>query len=99
MTVPTHIRALEEQDFQFIKEIYEQGIKTRNATFETQSPEWDEWNKKFLPKPRFVAEINKKVAGWAVLSAISSRPVYSGVVKLVFMFMKIIEERESVKTY
>lgn len=73
------ISELMPEDFEWVRSIYQQGIKTKNATFETHAPDWEEWNKKFLLKPRLVAEINKKISGWAALSAISIRPVYSGV--------------------
>lgn len=73
------IRVFEASDYNAVKEIYQQGIDTKNATFETLAPEWEEWDKKFLAEPRFVAEVNGQVVGWAVLSAISSRCVYAGV--------------------
>lgn len=73
------IREFTQGDFEVVKEIYQQGIDTQNATFETEAPEWEEWNKKFLNKPRFVAELNRKIVGWATLSATSARAVYSGV--------------------
>jgi phosphinothricin acetyltransferase len=79
MSPKLDIRALEQQDFIQVKSIYQQGIETKNATFETQAPEWEDWNSKFLLKPRFVAEVEQIIIGWAALSAISTRPVYSGV--------------------
>lgn len=74
-----NIREFSEPDFSAVKEIYQQGIDTKNATFENLAPDWADWDKKFLARARFVAEIDGKVAGWAALSATSARPVYSGV--------------------
>src|SRR5690606_27204274 len=80
MTQSTYkVRIFEAADYAQVKEIYQQGIDTKNATFETLAPEWEEWDKKFLAEPRFVAEMNGQVVGWAVLSAVSSRCVYAGV--------------------
>lgn len=80
MTESTYkIRVFDAPDYDAVKEIYQQGINTKNATFETVAPEWTEWDKKFLPGPRFVAELNGQVVGWAVLSVVSSRCVYAGV--------------------
>ncbi len=73
------IRDFTPVDFEAVREIYQQGIDTKNATFETCAPNWPEWDTKFLQRPRFVAEVHGKVVGWATLSAVSSRPVYSGV--------------------
>ena len=37
-----YIRKFEQNDFDSVKEMYQQGIDTGNATFETQAKEWDE---------------------------------------------------------
>lgn len=65
--------------WQQVKEIYEQGIKTGNATFETSAPEWDTWDKAHLKTCRLVAVENNKLIGWAALVSVSSRCVYAGV--------------------
>ena len=62
-----------------VKDIYEQGIITGNATFETKSPEWEDWDKAHLKTCRLVAVENNKVIGWAALVPVSSRCVYAGV--------------------
>lgn len=73
------IRVFGASDYNAVKEIYQQGIDTKNATFETLAPVWAEWDKKYLAEPRFVAEMNGHIVGWAALSAVSSRCVYAGV--------------------
>ena len=76
-----------------VGEIYGEGIATGNANFETEVPEWDEWDSSHLKHCRLVAlELfdedigeslitsgNFSVLGWAALSRVSSRRVYRGV--------------------
>ncbi len=59
--------------------IYEEGIASGNATFQTKAPEWDQWDNAHVPNIRLVAIENEKIIGWAAISPVSSRPVYSGV--------------------
>lgn len=73
------IRPLIQGDYPFIQEIYELGIKSGNASFEIAAPDWDSWNKKFLPHIRFVGEEDSNIQGWAALSLVSTRKVYAGV--------------------
>jgi len=72
-----HIRNFERSDFDVVKDIYQQGIDTGNATFQTQAKEWDEWNNSTLQVCRLVAVENGRVVGWAALYPVSSRCVYS----------------------
>ena len=66
-----------------VRAIYEEGIATGNATFETQAPEWDAWDRAHLPHSRLVAvDEAGMVLGWAALSPVSSRCVYGGVAEL-----------------
>ena len=66
-----------------VRAIYEQGIATGNATFETQAPEWDAWDRAHLAHSRLVAvDVADTVLGWAALSPVSSRCVYGGVAEL-----------------
>ncbi len=65
-----------------VREIYEEGIATRNATFETTVPEWPEWDTQHLRTCRLVALRGGKIVGWAALSAVSSRQVYRGVAEV-----------------
>jgi phosphinothricin acetyltransferase len=66
-------------DWKEVREIYLEGIATRNATIETDAPDWDEWNANHRPDCRLVARSDDKVLGWAVLSPVSQRIAYSGV--------------------
>lgn len=76
------IRKMFPEDWLAVKEIYESGIATGNATFETQAPDWDDWDKAHLTFGRMVAEIHHKIIAWAALSPVSDRCVYSGVAEI-----------------
>ena len=65
-----------------VLEIYKLGIETKNATFNTSVPTWDEWDKGHLQHSRFYVEIDKRIAGWIALSPVSSRCNYSGVAEV-----------------
>lgn len=76
------IRNLLPSDWNNVKSIYEQGISSGNATFQTSAPSWDEWNNSHLNNCRIVAEEDRKVIGWAALTPVSSRCVYAGVAEV-----------------
>jgi L-amino acid N-acyltransferase YncA len=76
------IRFMLQNDGERVLEIYRMGLDTRNATFETKVPTWQEWNSKHLLHSRFVADEDGVVTGWAALSPFSSRDVYQGVAEL-----------------
>jgi L-amino acid N-acyltransferase YncA len=76
------IRALTEADWTAVAAIYEEGIRTRMATFETAAPAWSDWDAGHLAAPRLVAEEDGEVLGWAALSPASSRPCYAGVAEV-----------------
>jgi L-amino acid N-acyltransferase YncA len=62
-----------------VKAIYEQGIAGGDATFESEAPSWDEWNRSHLEGHRVVALEDGEVVGWAALAPVSERCVYGGV--------------------
>ena len=62
--------------------IYQQGIDTGDATFETSAPGWAAFDAGKLPEHRLVAlDESGRLLGWAAVSAVSSRCVYGGVVE------------------
>ncbi len=71
-----------EEDWDAVRAIYEEGIATKNATFETAAPAWEQWDAAHLKDCRFVARANGVVVGWAALSPVSSRCVYGGVAEV-----------------
>jgi L-amino acid N-acyltransferase YncA len=73
---------LEEKHWPKVSQIHKDGIKTGNATFETHVSSWEDWDKAHLRACRFVALSENNVAGWAVLSPVSGRCIYSGVAEV-----------------
>ena len=73
------IETMLPQHWQPVKKIYEEGIATGNATFQTTAPEWEEWDAAHVKNSRLVAVENNEVLGWAALTAVSGRCVYAGV--------------------
>ncbi len=69
-------------DAEIVLGIYRQGIATGDATFETEVPAWEEWDRTHLVHSRIVAEMDSRVVGWAALSPVSDRCVYGGVAEV-----------------
>ena len=76
------IEGMKTEDWDVVRAIYREGIATGNATFETDVPEWEDWNKGHLSDCRFVARKGGQVIGWAALSPVSGRCVYAGVAEV-----------------
>ena len=72
------IRSLVESDWPTVAAIFEEGIATGDATFETEPPSWDAWDAAHSDI-RLVAESDDGVVGWAALSGYSDRCCYRGV--------------------
>ena len=73
------IRDLQPADWPEVARIYEEGMLTGNATFETSVPSWETWDAGHLAEHRLAATLDEEVVGWAALSAVSDRCCYSGV--------------------
>jgi phosphinothricin acetyltransferase len=73
---------MEPSDWPAVRRIYEEGIATGRATFETQAPEWEGWDASHRRECRFVARRGRRVVGWIALSAVSRRHVYRGVAEV-----------------
>jgi phosphinothricin acetyltransferase len=65
-----------------VERIYLEGIATGNATFETESPGWENWDAKHHQHSRLVAFDGERLLGWAALSPVSARRVYAGVAEV-----------------
>lgn len=76
------IRELDTNDWDNIKEIYQQGLDLNLATFQTECPSYEEWDNGHLVDCRFGAICENKLVGFAVLSPTSKREVYKGVVEV-----------------
>ena len=81
LEVVPRIRAMTPDDWPAVEAIYVEGIATRNATFETAPPTWEEFDAGRLPDHRLVATEGDEVVGWAALSPTSTRLCYAGVVE------------------
>ncbi len=77
-----NIRPLLSTDWPQVEAIYEEGLATRMATFETSSPGWEKWDRSHLTTCRLVAYEDEKILGWAALSPVSDRCVYGGVAEV-----------------
>lgn len=73
---------LEKKYWPAAARIYEEGIQSGNATFETKVPPWEEWDKAHLSSCRFVATSVGSVVGWAALSPVSGRCIYNGIAEV-----------------
>jgi L-amino acid N-acyltransferase YncA len=79
------IDAMRAEDWSQVAAIYREGIATRNATFETEVPSFEEWDRRHLPIGRLVVrrvEPHPGVLGWAALSPVSARQVYAGIAEV-----------------
>jgi phosphinothricin acetyltransferase len=66
-----------------VLDVFDEGMRAGNATFETRVPEWDEWDARHSAEHRFVAlDDAGDVLGWAAVGPVSSRAAYAGVVEL-----------------
>lgn len=71
------------EDIEDVLKIYNQGILTGCATFQTEVPSADEWDKGHLPFARLKAiDENHRMLGWIALSPTSSRCAYRGVAEV-----------------
>lgn len=66
-------------DWEAVARIYEWGLGTGNASFETEVPDWASWDESHLDVCRLVVESDGHVIAWAALSPVSRRHVYRGV--------------------
>jgi L-amino acid N-acyltransferase YncA/2-polyprenyl-3-methyl-5-hydroxy-6-metoxy-1,4-benzoquinol methylase len=77
------IRPMRAADAGQVLAIYQAGLDTGQASFETTAPDWAAFDAGKLPLHRHVAvdAATGRVVGWAAASAVSSRCVYAGVIE------------------
>jgi phosphinothricin acetyltransferase len=81
--VQIYIAEMTQEDWPTVAAIYEQGIRTGNATFSPRPPSsWPEWRESKINACSLVARNGQRVVGWAALSPVSKRPVYAGVAEV-----------------
>ena len=76
------IDQLRASDWEQVRAIYLEGIRSGHSTFETHAPSWERWDEGHLQFARFVMRDGETVLGWAALSPVSKRNVYRGVAEV-----------------
>ena len=69
-------------DWEQVRSIYLEGVREGNSTFESSAPSWEAWDEAHHKTPRLVMRSGDRVLGWAALSPVSKRRVYSGVAEV-----------------
>jgi L-amino acid N-acyltransferase YncA len=74
---------MHDGDADGVLRIYQAGMDSGNASFETDAPTWEAFDAGRLAGHRYVAvdEAAATVVGWVAVSPVSSRRVYAGVVE------------------
>ena len=75
------IEPMRAEDWPAVRAIYEQGIATGDATFDTDAPpDWERWDAGHLDVCRLVARgPAREVVAWAALSPVQRKSAYRGV--------------------
>ncbi len=73
---------MDEASWKEVARIYSAGIATRNATFEKLVPDRKDWDRVHRKDCRLIARLGASIVGWAALSDVSGRCVYSGVAEV-----------------
>jgi L-amino acid N-acyltransferase YncA len=73
------IQPLRPGDWPAVRAIFQAGIASGDATFETAAPTWEAWDAAHLPEHRLVARDDGQVLAWAALAPVSDRCAYAGV--------------------
>lgn len=77
------VRPMTGDDASEVLAIYQAGLDSGEASFETAVPTWEGFDKARHPQHRHVAvdAASGEVLGWVAVSPVSSRAVYDGVVE------------------
>ncbi len=84
-------------DWEEVLSIYLEGISTEHATFEGEAPNWEKWNSSHINECRLVVRRGSTILGWAALSPVTNRCVYSGVAE-VSVYVGIKYQRQGIGT-
>jgi L-amino acid N-acyltransferase YncA len=72
---------MRDDDAAAVLAIYQAGMDTGDASFDSLAPTWDQFSSSRRPDHRFVAVDGGEVLGWIAVSSTSTRPCYAGVVE------------------
>ena len=76
------IRPMRPDDAGQVLAVYQAGLDSGQASFETAAPDWEAFDAAKLPGHRFTAaDGDGRVLGWVAVSPVSARRVYAGVVE------------------
>ncbi|HEX4223606.1 MAG TPA: GNAT family N-acetyltransferase [Pseudonocardiaceae bacterium] len=79
---PVRVSVMSIEHAREVLAIYQAGLDSGNASFETTAPDWATWDRAHLPVHRFVAlDDEGAVVGWVAASPVSSRCAYAGVLE------------------
>ena len=76
------IDPMKASDWDHVRAIYLEGIRSGHATFETDAPSWEKWDEGHHAFARIVMRDGAAILGWAALSPVSKRHVYRGVAEV-----------------
>ena len=80
--IDLQIREKAASDWHDVRRIYQEGMDTNVATFQTTCPPYEEWDSAHMRICRLVIAADSRVIGWCALSPVSSRCVYAGVAEV-----------------
>lgn len=76
------VRSMQKEDWESVAGIYQQGLDSNMASFQTDCPSYEEFDASHLHFCRLVLLENDEILGWVALTPYSKRPVYQGVAEL-----------------
>lgn len=76
------IKRFDKENWKEIKKIYKSGMKTGIATFESNLPSWEKFDKDHLDFCRLAVVENEIIIGWIALSLMNGKDYYSGVAEV-----------------
>ena len=92
------VEQMRVSDWEQVRAIYLEGIRSGHSTFETDAPAWEQWDEGHLRVARLVVRDGEvgspqRLLGWAALSAVSKRHVYRGVAELTVYVAEVARGR------
>lgn len=76
------IREMEDSDWEYVRNIYNQGILKGTSTFQAECPTYEQFDKARLKECRYVVTDNERVCGWCTVSPTSARECYRGILEV-----------------
>lgn len=83
-----NIEQMSASDWEQVRAIYLEGIRSGHSTFEIEAPSWEKWDEGHHRFARLVMRDSETILGWAALSPVSKRDVYRGVAEVTVYVSK-----------